>query len=77
MPQLLSGIVYIIIYNDDKNICLKECENSILLPTFFLNLDNSIYIVHRLLKFSIVILDIITEGTVSHIFYLGPSFYFM
>ena len=35
MPQLLSGIVYIIIYNDDENICLKECENSFFLPTFF------------------------------------------
>ena len=35
MPQLLSGIVYIIIYNDDKNICLKVCENSFFLPTFF------------------------------------------
>ena len=35
MSQLLSGILYIIIYNDDKNICLKECENSCFLPTFF------------------------------------------
>ena len=43
----------------------------------FLNLDNSINIVHRLLKFSIGILDMITEGTVSQISYLGPSFYFM
>ena len=43
----------------------------------FLNLDNSINIVHRLLKFSIAILEMITEGTVSQIFYLGPSFYFM
>ena len=43
----------------------------------FMNLDNSINIVHRLLKFSIVILDMITEGTVSQILYLGPSFYFM
>ena len=43
----------------------------------FLNLDNSIIIVHRLLKFSIVILDMITEGTMSQIFYLGTSFYFI
>ena len=77
MPQLLSGIVYIIIYNDDKNICLKECENSFFFAYIFLNSDNSINIVHRLLNFFIVILDMITEGTVSQIFYLGPSIYFI
>ena len=47
MPQVLSGIIYIILN---------------------LNLDNSINIVHRLLKFSMVILDVMMEGTVSQIF---------
>ena len=72
MPRLLSGIIYIIIYNDDKNICLKESVNSYFLPTFFLNLDNSINIVHRLLTFAMVTLDMITEGTVSQFFLLRP-----
>ena len=62
MPQLLSAIIYIIIYKDDKKICLKEYENSYFLPTFSLNLNNSINIVHRLLEFSMVILNMILEG---------------
>ena len=33
--------------------------------------------VHRLLKFSVAILDIIMEGIISQIFYSGPSSHFM
>ena len=43
----------------------------------FLDLDNSINIVHSLLTFSVVILDMIMEGTVSQIFYLGPNSHFI
>ena len=43
----------------------------------FLNLHNLINIDHRLLKFAVVILGIIMEGTVSQIFRLGPRSNFM
>ena len=43
----------------------------------FLNLDSSFNIKHTLLTFSVVVLGITMEGTVSQIFYLGPSFCFM
>ena len=38
-----------------------------------LDLDNSVIIIEKLSKFGVVILDIITEGTMSH---LGPSYFF-
>ena len=43
----------------------------------FLNMDNSVNIKTRLVKFDVLILDIMMEGTVSQIFFLGPSSYFM
>ena len=43
----------------------------------FLNVDNSVNIKTRLFKLCVLILDIIMEGTVSQIFYFGPSSYFM
>ena len=43
----------------------------------FLNVDISINVQHTFLKSVEVILDIIIEGTVSQIFYLGPSSFFM
>ena len=46
-------------------------------PFIFLNVDISFHIQDILPKFSVVVLDIIKEGTVSQIFYLGPSFCFM
>ena len=39
----------------------------------FLNLNSSFNIKSRLLKFSMVIIDIMMQGTVSQILYLGPS----
>ena len=45
--------------------------------TIIFNVNSSITIQHKLLKFCEAILDIIMEGTVSQTFYLGPSFYFM
>ena len=54
ISQLLSGIIYIIIYKEDLNICLKSMQILISLPTFF-NADNVslINIVNRILKLSV------------------------
>ena len=43
----------------------------------FLNLHISVNIVYKPFKFGLVILDILSEGTVSQIFNLGPSSIFM
>ena len=40
-------------------------------------MDNSVNIETRLLKFCVLIVDIIIEGTVSQIFILGPRFHFI
>ena len=45
-------------------------QKSVLLITLSLNVHNSISIAHRLFKFSEVILDIITEGTLSQISFI-------
>ena len=42
-------------------------------PLLFLNVDNLSNIKERLLKFSVIILDIIAQGTISQFFHLGPS----
>ena len=50
------------------------------LPFFsiiFLNVDSSFNIINRLFKFSLVIIDMLMEGTASQIFYLGLGLYFM
>ena len=46
-------------------------------PLIFLNVDNSFNIINTLLKFSVVVLHTIMEGTVSQIIYLSLSFCFM
>ena len=46
-------------------------------PFIFLNVDISFNIKDRLLRFFVVFIGIIMEGTVSQIFYLGPSFCLM
>ena len=43
----------------------------------FLNLDNSVDITYKLFKFGVMVFASIMEGTVSQIFYLGPSSFFM
>ena len=52
-------------------------QKIVIFPIIFLNFDNLISIAHKLFKFRELILDIITEGTVSQIFYLGSSFHFI
>ena len=43
----------------------------------FLNVNNLVNIETRLFKFVVLILDIIIEGTVSQIFILSPSSFFI
>ena len=50
------------------------------LPLFSIivfNVDNSSNIGNRLFKVSVMIIDMLMEGTVSQIFYLGLGLYFM
>ena len=55
-----------------------QIVNKILFSIYiFLNVDNSINNKYNLLNFSVVIVDIVMEGTVSQILYLGPTSYFM
>ena len=49
---------------------------SIFTITFF-NVDNSINIEHKIFKFCEVSFDSMMEGSMSRIFYLGPTSYFM
>ena len=43
----------------------------------FFNKDISITVADIILKFCMVVLHILPEGSLSQIVYLGPSFYFM
>ena len=43
----------------------------------FSNVDSSFNIKDRLIKYSLAVLGIMMEGTMSQICYSGPSFYFM
>ena len=43
----------------------------------YLNVDNSVNIKTRLFNLCVFILDIIMKGTMSQLFYLGPSSHFM
>ena len=55
-----------------------QIVNKILFSIYiFLNVDNSINNGYNLLNLSVVIVDIVMEGTVSQIFYLDPRSYFM
>ena len=55
---------------------ISKFENSLFF-LYFLNKDISFNIPWKLMKFKIHVLDGHSEGTVSQIFYLGLSFYFM
>ena len=51
--------------------------NSDFLPSFFLDINNSVNITQRLPKSFLLVFAMVIEGTVSQIFYLGPSSRFM
>ena len=55
------------------------CEKGkiLIFHVIFSNKDISITVADIILKFCILVLYILPEGSVSQIFYLGPSFYFM
>ena len=54
----------------------REIEKCIFYLHLF-NMDISVAIAATYLKFQNIVSDILMEGTVSQIFYIGPSFYFM
>ena len=76
MNGILNGIFYIIIKTEPENISRKEYKNPHFSLSFFLILHNSVAIIYKLLELGVIILDAKTEGTVSQIFYLGPSSFF-
>ena len=71
---MLSITLFII-----TNMKIKVQDSTYIL-TFcldFLDMDNSVNIIQRLPKSSVLLLVIAIEGTVSQIFYLGFSSHFM
>ena len=58
------------------NTSLPE-KKEVIFPKYFLNMDISIDILPTTLTFLLVILHIHMEGTMSQIFYIGPSLYFI
>ena len=68
--------VLLLLVKELKIYVLKRTE-IVIFPIVFLNVDSSFNILDRLLKFSVVIIDMLMEGTVSPIFYIGLSSCFM
>ena len=69
--SFFNGVLYIIVDKKVENIRSKEYKHSHFLHSFF-----GIWISQLIscINFSnLVILDVITEGTVSQIFFVGPS----
>ena len=52
------------------NIGIKEYNNFHFSHTFFLNFYNSVAISYKPFKFGVAILDTLTEGTMSQIFFI-------
>ena len=59
------------------NIIYYIVTQIIIFTNNFLNVDNLINIAHNLIKLSVLILDMLMEGTMSQNFELCLSFYFM
>ena len=55
----------------------REKGKILIFRVIFLNKDISIIVADIILKFCMWVLHILPEGSVSQIFYLGLSFYFM
>ena len=55
----------------------REKGKILIFHVIFLNNDISITVADIILKFCMLVLHILPEGSMSQIFYLGPSFYFM
>ena len=52
-------------------------NKNLIIHVIFFNKDISVTTLDITMKFSMTALHIHSEGSVSQIFYLGPSFYFM
>ena len=68
--------VLLLLVKDFKIYVLKRTKIDIF-PIIFLNVDSSFNILNRVLRLSVVITNMLMEGTVSQIFYLGLSSCFM
>ena len=55
----------------------REKGKILIFHVIFLNKDIFIIVADIILKFCLSVLHMLPEGSVSQIFYLGPSFYFM
>ena len=55
----------------------REKGKILIFHVIFLNKDIFIIFADIILKFCMLVLHMLPEGSVSQIFYLGPSFYFM
>ena len=55
----------------------REKDKNLIFHVMFLNNDISIPVLDIVLKFRMLVIYIHPEGSVSQIFYLGPSFYFI
>ena len=55
----------------------REKGKILIFHVVFLNKDISIIVADRILKFCMLVLHILPEGSLPQIFYLGLSFYFM
>ena len=58
-------------------IYILKSTKILIFSLHFLNVVISFNIEYRKLKLSMIILEMMTEGTVSQILYLGLSFHFM
>ena len=58
-------------------IYILKSTNILIFSLHFFNVVISFNIEYRKLKFSMIILEMMMEGTMSQIFYLGLSFHFM
>ena len=52
-------------------------NKNLIFHVIFLNKDNTVTTLDITMKISMTVLHTHSEGSVSQIFYLGPSFYFM
>ena len=55
----------------------REESKILIFYVILLNKDISITVADTILKFCILVLHILSEGSMSQIFHSGPSFYFM
>ena len=75
LSYLMISIISLLSRNSKKQVV--KSKKILIFHHIFLNLHYSLNIIYRLFKFGVCILDVIMEGKVSQIFYLGPGSYLM